>query len=149
MQSEEKGSSYYQQYRDDISGMVAGLFTSNASFKVLDVGCGEGFLAAYLSQKFENASITGIELNEEAAREARKKCREVIVADIEKMPLNTAGFMENEFDCVILADILEHLVNPWAVVKKIRKALKDSGKIVASIPNIGNYGVIYFLLNGK
>lgn len=149
MESAKKDDNYYRQCRDDIADVVAGIFPADASLKILDIGCGAGFLAGRLSHMFKNAEVTGIELNEAAAREAGGKCREVITGDIQQIPLNTAGFRENTFDCIILADILEHLIDPWAVVKKIKKALKDDGKVVASLPNIGNYGVIYYLLHGK
>lgn len=149
MEAELDNKGYFRQNRDDISDLVSAIFESNARFRVIDIGCGEGYLSSHLAQKYKNAFITGIEINDKAANEARQKCNEVITGDIEKILLNKSGLDENTFDCAILADVLEHLVNPWDVLKKIKRILKDTGRIVASIPNIGNYGVIYYLLRGK
>ena len=58
-------------------------------------------------------------------------------------------YERGSFDYVIFADVLEHLINPEAVLKKIRDYLKPSGYVLASIPNIMHYSVILELLKGN
>lgn len=46
------------------------------------------------------------------------------------------------FDYIICADILEHLSDPWVILNKIHKWLKDDGKIIVTLPNIRNYRIL-------
>ncbi len=58
-------------------------------------------------------------------------------------------FEEGYFDCILLADVLEHLRNPAAALKKLRGYLSDSGTVVASIPNVRFLSVIRELAEGR
>jgi 2-polyprenyl-3-methyl-5-hydroxy-6-metoxy-1,4-benzoquinol methylase len=78
--------------------------------------------------------VAGIDINEEAISLASRRGLDfVAVADVESDRL---PFEEREFDCIILADILEHLYNPWDTLKRLSSFLKDNGYILLSIPNI-------------
>ena len=63
-----------------------------------------------------------------------------------ELPLD---YPEHFFDYVITADVLEHLVEPWRVVANIRPHLKETGTLLASIPNIMHVSVMRDLLNGR
>jgi 2-polyprenyl-3-methyl-5-hydroxy-6-metoxy-1,4-benzoquinol methylase len=52
----------------------------------------------------------------------------------------------DSLDLILCLDVLEHLIDPWTVVQRLRKLLKPGGAIIASIPNIGNRKVIFPLL---
>jgi hypothetical protein len=54
----------------------------------------------------------------------------------------------DSLDCIVAADVLEHLVDPWSVLAELRHRLVPEGIIVASIPNIGHWQVISELLEG-
>jgi 2-polyprenyl-3-methyl-5-hydroxy-6-metoxy-1,4-benzoquinol methylase len=51
-----------------------------------------------------------------------------------------------QFDYIIFADVLEHLVDPWATLKHYSQLLTSGGKIIASIPNVRNLGLLYNLI---
>jgi len=67
----------------------------------------------------------------------------VQIGDIESMPLDS---WNAQFDTLIVADVLEHLRDPWAAMFRLRGCLKDGGTVVASIPNIAHYKIIKKLL---
>lgn len=69
----------------------------------------------------------------------------MIVGNIEEINLEDY-FAPNSFDCIVLADILEHLINPWKVLKNLVTLLKNEGLVVASIPNVRHYSTIANLL---
>lgn len=54
--------------------------------------------------------------------------------------------MRGRFDTLVVADVLEHLRDPWAALFRLRDCLKDGGIVVASIPNIAHYKIIKKLL---
>jgi len=133
-------SNYYHHARPEIRGMI-----DKSAKRVLDVGCGAGILGECL-KKEGIKWVTGVELNKEAADEARKKLDLVLNLDIEN-PDRELTY--DEFDCIVFADVLEHLKNPHAILRKYWKYLKDDGYVVASIPNMQNYEIIGLLANGK
>jgi len=65
----------------------------------------------------------------------------VIIGDVEKINL-TDYLVPDYFDCIIFADILEHLKNPWGVLKSATNFLNNEGVIIASIPNVRHYTTI-------
>lgn len=115
--------------------------------KVLEFGCSYGYMSEVLINEF-NCQVTGIEIDVEAANMAKSICNRVIVGDIEKIDLEKE-LKNEEFDVLIFADVLEHLINPWDVLEKARKFLKKDGYIVGSFPNIGYLSVALEILEGR
>lgn len=115
------------------------------AIKVLEVGCGCGCTLLQIKNNFKDAAVYGVEINQNAAVIA-KTFAQVITGNIETEAL---PFQGEYFDYIILADILEHLENPWSVLDKIKYYLKPSGYILASIPNIMHFTIIRDLLKGK
>lgn len=113
--------------------------------QVLDVGCSEGLLSKRMNQN--NCTVVGIELDAEAALEAKSFCKEVITGDVESVDLKPEYI--NYFDVIVFADILEHLRNPLEVLKKFKKYLNDEGYIIISVPNISNWRIRLLQLFGN
>lgn len=113
--------------------------------KVLDVGCSTG----YLSSKFkENGCyVVGIEADLESANTAKKFCDEIVIGDIEQM--EKLQYPDNYFDCIVVADILEHLKYPEKALLALKRYLNPKGFIVASLPNIARIDIRLNLLFGK
>ena len=125
--------------RDDIINLVP-----DSVRKILDVGCSVGSLGEQLKQKF-GAEVVGIEVDEQMAKVAKERLDRVILGDLDK--INLEDYLPpNYFDCIIFADILEHLKNPWDLLKSATSFLSDEGLIIASIPNIRHYATIINLL---
>jgi len=69
----------------------------------------------------------------------------VIIGDIKN--INLVDFLSvNYFDCIVFADILEHLKNPWGILKNSKKFLNGGGGVISSIPNVKHYTTIANLL---
>jgi 2-polyprenyl-3-methyl-5-hydroxy-6-metoxy-1,4-benzoquinol methylase len=114
------------------------------ALRVLELGCACGATLLEIKNRYPNADLYGIEMNEGAVAIGRQ------FADIRsanaELPLD---YPEQFFDYVITADVLEHLVDPWRVVANIRPHLKETGTVIASIPNIMHVSVMRDLLNGR
>ena len=119
------------------------LVREKSPVRILDVGTASGYLG-----KVWRASghyVAGIEFDAAAAENARQYYDEFEVADLE-----TFAFpYRQEFDYIIFADVLEHLRDPQAVLRRCIPALKESGKIIISVPNIANWIIRLSLLLGK
>jgi SAM-dependent methyltransferase len=110
---------------------------------VLDVGCGSGELGAMLSDRARD--VDGIELNEERAAAAREHLRTVVTS--EGGPATDAE-LPGQYDVVIFADVLEHIVEPAETLRWAASKLAADGKILALIPNSANWKFRRQILKG-
>jgi SAM-dependent methyltransferase len=132
-------AAYYAQERPEVAALVP-----PDCRRVLEVGCGEGRLGALLKRR--GCRVAGLELVPEAAERARERLDEVATADVEA---DGFPFSPGSFDAVIFADVLEHLVDPWRVLREAAALLVPGGAVVASIPNVQNLDVVRRLLTGR
>jgi SAM-dependent methyltransferase len=105
--------------------------------EVLDIGCSQGITSILLAR--EGFHALGVDVNEEALKFAN----EFIKSETEQTRNNVqfvfANFMEHDFksrkfDTVILAEILEHLINPGQIVGKAASLLNTGGRVVITVP---------------
>ncbi|MGZ5652013.1 MAG: class I SAM-dependent methyltransferase [Usitatibacter sp.] len=109
---------------------------------VLELGCAGGMFGAKIKEKFPSASVLGIEANRAAAAKAATRLDRVVCSRLEALDLAEAGLRHGELDLVIAADILEHLVNPWDLLVKLKPYLAPDAVLLASIPNVRNLELI-------
>ena len=114
--------------------------------RVLDLGCASGDFAEVLVGR--GCRVTGIEIDPEAARRAERFCERVIVGDVEH-PETVDELDEGSFDVVVFGDVLEHLKDPLAALKRLKPCLKPEGYAVASIPNVAHGSIRLALLQGR
>jgi len=112
--------------------------------RILDLGCGTGAMGAVLKRR-QRCVVHGIELNKEASDLARKNLDYCWRDNLNRFD---PSFIKREYDCIVFGDILEHLVDPWSVLKKFASVLIDDGVIIASIPNVAHPGILYDLSRG-
>jgi SAM-dependent methyltransferase len=113
-----------------------------APSRVLELGCAGGAFGAELVRRYPGASVVGIEANRAAARRAESRLQRVICARLESLDFAQAGFSPGEFDTVVACDVLEHLVNPWQLLERIKPFLAPHAQVLASIPNVRNMAVV-------
>ena len=120
---------------------------------VLEVGCGAGALAQAYRRINPKVCYLGIEKDPEAADVARSNGRldRVIRGDaatVEPAALDLPA-TEPVVDCLVFGDVLEHMVDPWAVLTRLAAWVRAGGQILACIPNVQHYSVLVNLLRGK
>ncbi|HQM50123.1 MAG TPA: class I SAM-dependent methyltransferase [Candidatus Hydrogenedentes bacterium] len=120
-------TSYFANTRTEMAE-----FVPEWSKTILECGCGEGVFGALIKGKHD-AEVWGIEINPAAAERARKALDKVIEGDI---GLQIENVPDGYFDCIVFNDVLEHLLDPWAVLTTARQKLSQNGVLVCSIPNI-------------
>jgi 2-polyprenyl-3-methyl-5-hydroxy-6-metoxy-1,4-benzoquinol methylase len=125
-------------------GRVARLIGGGS--KVLDLGCATGALGAALKQN--GCRVVGVEVDKEAADVARERLDEVFELDLDTDDLG-ALTAEAPFDVVVLADVLEHLVHPEELLRKLPPLLARDGILITSIPNVAHGSVRLALLSGQ
>lgn len=112
---------------------------------VLEFGPATGRMTKYLKEHLK-CKVYIVELDEESARKASKYAEDTIIGDIELYE-----WLERweiiQFDYIIFADVLEHLRNPQEVLSKTKLILKDEGKTIFSVPNVGHNSILINLFN--
>lgn len=114
---------------------------------LLDLGMGAGALGQHLSQKFAIVA-DGVSLNPVEAKIARQWYRCVEVADLEVANLSEI-FEGQLYDCIVCADVLEHLRTPQYLLSQCKAMLKPGGRLITSVPNAGYCGLIAELIQGE
>jgi len=112
---------------------------------ILEIGCGSGGTGHLAIVSGKCARYCGVELNEQAAFAAAQQLHEVIYGDVETLELPWAP---EQFDVLIMSEVLEHLVDPWSILRKLHPLLKPGALVLAGSPNVSHYRVILMLLRG-
>lgn len=113
---------------------------------VLDVGCSTGILGASYRRFNPRARLYGIDKDPAVARQAMQRLDEVAAVDVEDSPMPFA--LDRPLDCVIYGDVLEHLSDPWPVLRRHAELLSDDGTILICVPNLEHWSFADRLLRG-
>jgi 2-polyprenyl-3-methyl-5-hydroxy-6-metoxy-1,4-benzoquinol methylase len=135
--STEYTTDYFSRARHDVAQLVPA-----DSRSILEVGAGFGALGRILAQR-DSVVLDAVELNPAAAPHLSGVYRRQWMGDIESLELDGAL---HQYDCLILADVLEHLVDPWSVLSRLCHRLRPGGHVVTSLPNVRNIALLYRLI---
>jgi SAM-dependent methyltransferase len=112
----------------------------SSSNRLIEIGCSSGALAREFKKINSSAHYLGVEIDPNYAELAKRFCDSVSTLNIEN-----AGpeFWEKMVDreCWIFGDTLEHLQNPWIVLKRIYDVLPAHGTVIAFIPNAQHWSL--------
>jgi SAM-dependent methyltransferase len=127
----------YTSPRPDVLEMIPRNATA-----VLDVGCSNGELGFSVKQALPAATVAGIEIDPAFAEQARQRLDKVVCADLNS--LDWASRLDGlSFDCIVFADVLEHLAQPARHLALAKSILKPGGCVVLSLPNIRHVSALY------
>jgi 2-polyprenyl-3-methyl-5-hydroxy-6-metoxy-1,4-benzoquinol methylase len=115
--------------------------------RVLDVGCGNGFLCGEFHRRGWN--VTGIDLSPTGIALARSTYPEVrfeqIAADMDMLK----NLEANEFDVVVSTEVIEHVYAPRDYALGCFHALKPGGTLICTTPYHGYFKNLAISLAGK
>jgi len=117
---------------DSSHGRISTLLKSRPPGRILDLGCSSGLLSERLRAMGHH--VTGVDLNEIAGVEGRTDA--FYRADLNEGVPSEVG---TGFDMVLAADVLEHLVNPGALMRQVRTLLAPEGTAIFCVPNIAHW----------
>ncbi|NIS74306.1 MAG: methyltransferase domain-containing protein [Deltaproteobacteria bacterium] len=123
-----KENGYYSFVRWDVISSLKRKYRN-----VLDIGCGDGSTLQELKKLQLAECVVGLDLICKEPRVAFSHPDEFLVGNIENIEL---PYEDGYFDLIICADVIEHLIDPWNVLKNLHRLLGEGGNIVASFPNV-------------
>jgi 2-polyprenyl-3-methyl-5-hydroxy-6-metoxy-1,4-benzoquinol methylase len=137
---ETKQSAYYKNEREELIGPLG---DTNGKI-VLELGCGHGATLLTLKKRYPRTRVVGIDIVSPSERAtlsgAGVEYRQQNIED-EKI-----SDLEGLCDFIICGDILEHLIDPWSAVAKIKSLLKPEGLVIFSVPNVANLRTVAALV---
>ena len=113
---------------------------------VLEIGAGPGSIARPLVE-ICNAKLTAVEIDSKSVDILKGFCERVIQQDLND-PSWPDAIGEPRFDAIVIADVLEHLYDPWTTLRQAAELLNDDGYVVVSIPHSAHAGIVGSLLSG-
>ena len=118
----------------------------DSTARILEIGCAYGETGALALNLAKCGSYCAVELSERAAALAKTKLTEVVVGNVEQI---TLPWEDASFDAMILSEVVEHLLDPWAVLQKLRPLLKPGAVVFSSSPNVSHHSVVRMLIGGN
>jgi 2-polyprenyl-3-methyl-5-hydroxy-6-metoxy-1,4-benzoquinol methylase len=118
--------------------------------RILDLGSGPAIISAHLAAN-DSKEVTCVDASSDSLAAARARgIDKTIVADLADSAW-ADQLADEQFDVIILADVLEHLINPRQLVQTIadRRLLAPGGQLVISIPNAGHEAIVAELVRGR
>ncbi len=114
---------------------------------VLEFGPGNGRMTNYLLNE-KKCRVSIVELDEELYNYVSQFSTDSFFGNIDEDDWMNY-FEGKKFDYILFADVLEHLMNPESVLRKVKKFLKEDGQILITFPNIAHNSVLIDLFNNK
>lgn len=104
--------------------------------RVLDLGCSSGAIGAAVKAR-TGAEVVGVEIEEAYAADAESRLDRVVCADLAELAARDDLEADlGRFDLLIAADVLEHLPDPWSVLRRFAALLEPGCRAIVSLPNV-------------
>lgn len=133
----DKQRGYFAHPRLDLLEMLPG----NTGLKVLELGAGDG--ATLRAAKAQGIAAYGVGIDIAkvvAADDGLPPVDRFLIGNVEEMEIDLPAA---HFDVVLCADVLEHLIDPWRVVRRLAHHLRPGGLFLSSIPNVRNHRALF------
>lgn len=131
-----------KSYSDErIHKVVIEFLLNERKGRLLDVGAGTGGLTNKLKE--EGFDVGACDINPKNFIAKLIKCKKVDLN--KKMP-----YKEESFDVVVCTEVIEHIENPWHLIREFHRIIKPQGILILSTPNLHNWYVrLFYLFTSK
>jgi 2-polyprenyl-3-methyl-5-hydroxy-6-metoxy-1,4-benzoquinol methylase len=118
---------------DRFSGWVAGEIAPYLGRAILEIGCGTGTFTRLMAPAADR--LLAIDIDAQFVRTARKAVAAFPAVKVERADV-TKSALPQDFDTVVMLDVLEHIEDDVAMLKRLRACLAPGGRIVVKVPAI-------------
>ncbi len=115
---------------------------------IVEIGCGAGALAEQFKRIHPQVRYLGAERHWPAVERACRRMDRVVYGDAELLTLEQLGIEPESIDCLVYGDVLEHLADPWDLLRRQAGWLRPGGMVLACVPNVQHWTVLVELLRG-
>jgi 2-polyprenyl-3-methyl-5-hydroxy-6-metoxy-1,4-benzoquinol methylase len=97
-------------------------FIPNNANQIIEIGCSSGALAREFKKSRSSCNWLGVDIDASYAELSKRHCDVALAMDIEAVDDSFFDSQKNR-DCWIFGDTLEHLKDPWKVLRRIRSVI--------------------------
>ena len=115
--------------------------------QVLEIGCATGYMTRFMTAVL-NCRVVAVEVDKAAARKAEAFCERLIIGDVETLAFDNQ-LPGQQFDVILMADVVEHLKDPQALLRRLKPRLRDTGYLLMSVPNGAHGSLALDVLDGR
>lgn len=137
-----KDDSYFGGARAD----YVGILPPDPRARILELGCGDGATGALALREGKCSEYVGIEMFAPMARRAEERLTRVHAGNVDEIDL---PYAPGYFDALIMSEVMEHLVDPDATLRRLVALVRPGGLIMASSPNVAHWRIVKALLVGR
>ena len=127
---------YFRRVRRDIEPLLP-----TSAKRILDVGAGAGATSAWLRSRYPGCTTIALEGNVAVREELARNVDDAVILDLNG-DIPDVGAP----DLVLCLDVLEHLMQPVEVLKRVTSTMPDHGTVIVSVPNVAHASVSLPLL---
>jgi len=114
--------------------------------RLLDVGCWGGESVVKMGALEKYGEVYGVDFLREAVQSAKAKGIRVFQVDLNSEPL---PFEDNFFDAVTCISVLEHVLDPIAVLREIHRVIAPNREFIVQVPNVASLSNRIRILFGR
>jgi SAM-dependent methyltransferase len=111
----------------------------HSGLDVLDVGCGPGTVTVDLARLIAPGQVVGVDRSSEVLEEARRAARQVSNVRFESGDVYDLAYPDDSFDVVHAHQLLQHLSDPVAALREMRRVCRPEGVIAARDADYASY----------
>ncbi len=120
-----KGSVYYGAAKWEYLNVLQHLSKRPKGGALLEFGCGPGHFLERVTPYY--TSSLGIDFNEDAVHEAQSRGLNVGISDL--------ADLEQVFDTIVAFQVIEHVPDPGATLRRLLRLLRPGGELIVAVPN--------------
>ncbi|AJH01821.1 hypothetical protein LF65_05299 [Clostridium beijerinckii] len=147
----EKSGEFVYDRKIDFRENTADYFVVKSIFdgaKVLELGCSTGYITKYLNSE-KHCENSAVEISKKALDKVSSILKYSINNDLNFIEDWIDKLPDNYFDFIVCQDVLEHLIDPFKVLRILKGKLLPRGKFLISIPNVSHNTILMQLLKNR
>jgi 2-polyprenyl-3-methyl-5-hydroxy-6-metoxy-1,4-benzoquinol methylase len=109
--------------------------------RILEIGAGAGVVTRHLV-KSKGCEVVALEINPAAIEKLKAYVDRVYAVDLNGSDWIAKLGGEEKFDVIVAADVLEHVYDPWTVLKQAKSLLNENGKVILSLPHAAHCAML-------
>ena len=134
---------YWKNIREPVPHFIARIMKTTEIIrglgkidKLLDVGCGEGYLTQNCSKY--SRQVFSFDISKNSVKHNRSISNvKLLISDCQFIP-----FLDNVFDVAVAGEVIEHIKSPDKMLKELYRVIKKNGVLILSTPNRRRIGKI-------
>lgn len=119
--------------------MAARIVSSNPGGRYLEIGAGSGNVALTVVEKYEEMILTELALNRARMLQELFRPYPSVHVKTHNVEAEELEYPDGHFNTILMVAVVEHLIDPIGVIRKLHRKLAPGGRLILDTPNIAKW----------